>query len=720
MTLNPQKSLRGIIRQRKNLQKHLEQHDPVKIARAFFSLARQMEILQSFSPLEELRKGDFKAALALTECHYGANQLIWKLLLAWELKDAGRIAEAKKALQSIRTSGLHTITTMSKQTPILYLLTRCTGIDDATIFSILEQDWPLCNKSQFFRYLLSDKSIDGRNAVHDILRPIEKSFKGNELDSILTTVQSEIDKQSTKPSSVDDTFLSKPSTLLQIEKIMRIEDTYDRAYAFSKIIPKAFGPPLDFDLEEYFEYEFYLQYNFSILAKAYASAGKIRKALAILNFLDAHLKDKFDDVWTEIAIHQNHEGNASAARNTFIRCSGVPDGCGLFNSLCDYGLFKNGHYIRDARITLLRAVLLSPQMRLFFYKNQEICDAFIAAMYTPLQHAKADFKRAIEFIACAARKLSDRQQRLLIVGETAVVMAQIGDTAAAMENLQYLQHTVKTIPGKMNKVLAQLRIAEFFAFANIHDQALAVLEKVITLINAEAEEDFRDTAFRYVANTGKKIDSSKITLNMIQNIPVQEVRQKLLKNMIIRRIVTSEDGSAFAEEKLHEINDPYALDEIAVYLAACSLEKKDITSARNYFYLLNTRRYYSILCDVFALNSGKKSIEQHPKDDYYIPPSGMDQLAISSLKAGLDDAALQLAKFCYRDDNVLFKLAAICLQTNQHITFHRIITEINKDYPSACKIAGLLSRHYPEHARVIYKFLLTHAEGRKDRNMKTE
>ncbi|MBO9362631.1 MAG: AAA family ATPase, partial [Thermoflexus sp.] len=78
-----------------------ERDDPGAMAEWMLMHARQVAALSEESPLDALRAGRLERALGLADLLEAERGALWHLLLAWELKDAGRLEEARRVLERL-------------------------------------------------------------------------------------------------------------------------------------------------------------------------------------------------------------------------------------------------------------------------------------------------------------------------------------------------------------------------------------------------------------------------------------------------------------------------------------------------------------------------------------------------------------------------------------------------------------------------------------------
>jgi tetratricopeptide (TPR) repeat protein len=75
-------------------------------AMAEFLLIHAKRILAQESPLDALRSGNLTRALTLSDLYEVERCVLWYLLLAWELKDTGRLEEAQETLERLQIKKL--------------------------------------------------------------------------------------------------------------------------------------------------------------------------------------------------------------------------------------------------------------------------------------------------------------------------------------------------------------------------------------------------------------------------------------------------------------------------------------------------------------------------------------------------------------------------------------------------------------------------------------
>ncbi len=79
----------------------------VRMAEFLLAHARRLIAITQESPLNVSRSGNLKRAWELADLFEIERCTLWHLLLAWELKDMGRLEEARATLERLREKGLH-------------------------------------------------------------------------------------------------------------------------------------------------------------------------------------------------------------------------------------------------------------------------------------------------------------------------------------------------------------------------------------------------------------------------------------------------------------------------------------------------------------------------------------------------------------------------------------------------------------------------------------
>jgi len=77
------------------------QYDATKMAEFCLTHARRLIEITQESPLDALRTGHLERAWALADLHDIEHNVLWHLLLVWELKDTGRLEEARTTLERL-------------------------------------------------------------------------------------------------------------------------------------------------------------------------------------------------------------------------------------------------------------------------------------------------------------------------------------------------------------------------------------------------------------------------------------------------------------------------------------------------------------------------------------------------------------------------------------------------------------------------------------------
>ena len=701
---------------RDELQKNIDKDDVIKITESCFSLAHYMELFRTQSPLEELRKGNLENAVALIALNDETKQYAWKLLLIWELKDQGKLDRAGEILKPLADEILKECDYCLTASLITYLLSMCTGIKDEIIFSTVEESLKKEEKIQFFKYLLSVKSSDGNLIANAVLQSVDNRERVNALKLFLLLAQHEICKNSQANSFPADTYLAEPETLQQIDSALKIADEYEKALTLSKIVPPEYYSSEEFLSDARYGCDGYLMtYLLPEQAIAMAEAGEIDAALNIYNLLNKHGWLHYNyNVVIAIANLQVKNGDSRAARTTIGLAIKEDRVSSYFDRIGHFGQYKRYKSVDNPTAELLEAILSIPYMCDRLIENNDMWDFFINVyLFLEYQQVEKDFKALLDYILHEAKQIPDRRRRIYIMGKAAVVQAKLGDVDNALNNLSYLMQRIEEIPGDKNKTATLLQVAKGYSFARQTDEALNAINKATKLTQREKKEWHRDSEFKDIAGALIDMGLYEMAIDILKNISNKNDQELVLETIAIDRIEKSDNGISIAEELMRQISDQGYRDQVIAKMAMHHVKKGEIENAQKLINSMNVKNKYlavkahnQILLDQYVAGD-ESAAEKLVINDNFMCHDDIEALAIAEMRAGLGELALQTAKL-YLDDDFLFDLADTCVRVGDKETFNKIIPLALKDIPSACKIAGLLCRKYPDRARDIFKESMHH------------
>ena len=107
LTQDPDALLRTL---RLALQGAMEQDDAAKMGEFVIAHGRRLQSITKEMPLSALRNGSMERAWKLADLYETEKRVLWHLLLAWELKDAGREADWKSTLERLVVKDLPQLT----------------------------------------------------------------------------------------------------------------------------------------------------------------------------------------------------------------------------------------------------------------------------------------------------------------------------------------------------------------------------------------------------------------------------------------------------------------------------------------------------------------------------------------------------------------------------------------------------------------------------------
>lgn len=117
------------------LQGAMAQDNAAKMGEFVILHARRLRATTQETPLAALRNGSLERAWRLADLHDVHKQVLWHLLLAWELKDAGRDAERKETVRRISVQELPTLDNQWAS----YLLIKAINLDEPEFLQLSQK-----------------------------------------------------------------------------------------------------------------------------------------------------------------------------------------------------------------------------------------------------------------------------------------------------------------------------------------------------------------------------------------------------------------------------------------------------------------------------------------------------------------------------------------------------------------------------------------------------
>jgi hypothetical protein len=133
-------------------------NDAARMSGFVLAHARRLEAIRSESPIDALRAGHLKRSWELADLQDIAPCVLWHLLLAWELKDAGKLDAARLTLDRLRKQPLPRLSGANEDN-VAILLNQISGVSDETLRVLRTEVLSDQGRERLCSYLIGDKRL---------------------------------------------------------------------------------------------------------------------------------------------------------------------------------------------------------------------------------------------------------------------------------------------------------------------------------------------------------------------------------------------------------------------------------------------------------------------------------------------------------------------------------------------------------------------------------
>lgn len=149
---------------------------------AEFVLSHARHIGEQETPLHALRADNLQRAFDLADVYDAELRVLWYLLLAWELKETGRLEQARATLQRLARMQLPTPSTWQPYTA--YLLAQAYDLDDVTFLSLQQRLMDDKQRADLCKHLGTDGHFaSALEIAHQISEPWYQAIALREIAS---------------------------------------------------------------------------------------------------------------------------------------------------------------------------------------------------------------------------------------------------------------------------------------------------------------------------------------------------------------------------------------------------------------------------------------------------------------------------------------------------------------------------------------------------------
>jgi tetratricopeptide (TPR) repeat protein len=449
----------------------------VRMVEFLLAHARQGEALKQENPLGALRNGNLKRAWELADLFEIERCALWHLLLAWELKDTGRMEDARATLERLRAKELPRLSGWQGEYAA-FLLVQVFEVS-ADILIVLQQRLLADDERRTLCALLSAR---GRFAAAlAIARQIDEV--GDRVKALGVIAAAQV--QAGKFTAALETAQRIDAAEDRVEALRAIAQAQAQAWEFAAAVATA----------QQIDERRYRAGALRNIAQAQAQAWEFAAALATAQRID-EVGDRVEALQT-IASAQAQAGEQDAARTTFAAACETAQQIDMAEDRA------------KALWAIARAQAMAGEFAAALATAQQIDERpYRAGALEAIAEAQA---QAGEFAAAlaTAQRIDKAEDRAKALGAIAEAQAKVGEFAAALATAQQIDSAPdrESVLGAISE--AQAKVEEFAAaLENTQriDQAIAkaqvqALDSVAALATAQRidERRYRAGALRNIA-----------------------------------------------------------------------------------------------------------------------------------------------------------------------------------------------------------------------------
>lgn len=643
------------------------------------------------SPLDALRSGDLGRAWELADLHDAQPCLLWHLLLMWELKDAGRLGEARATLLRLRQNVLPRVERKQKRL-------------DAFVNSIFgEKAGPVTVSLDEWvsRYAVLIMPI--------VLEVCEETFISLRRlldDEALSALRQRLAECSRLPMTREMVQETKTDTATVLSGMWKTDEDDMRAEALKEI------------------------------AVSQAQRGDFVAALPTAQMIPED--DEQAQALRDIAAAQAQAGDRETARSTFAAAVEAAQKIEraqwqetMLQRIAEEQ-FKVGE--REAAQATFRIAVESAKAR----EGEDAAQTLIQVATKQRRIGDERAARATLTIAVeAAKHIQDNVHRAMRLGDIAKGLAQMGDFTAALalcegELMLSALATVQVIMEEFDTALETARkerwpentlreIASGQARARQHEAARATIQqmkyewsKAQTLATI-AQEQAKAGEFASALETAQEIRDGKIRVAALTEIALRqfqaEEKDAAQATFDVAIQIAQELEGEEQSDALRNIAERQT--QIGQFSAAIETVKK----------IVSQRTQVMSMCDIAeAQAQAKQSAAAQATfaaavevtrsiEDKYSRSEKLMWIAERLIKAQFREQAVQtITPVLTENGDTPLRVATILAEAGNREHFKQLLIPCASSLDSAYRMCGLLARLYPEQAAVVAKVVMGNEE----------
>lgn len=460
-------------------------------AMAEFMLVHARQLMQTTvqeSPLDALRSGSLERALGLADFYEIERCVLWYLLLAWELKDIGKLTEAEATLERLQNKKLPRLSLWWEGDYGAYLL--------AHIFDVSTEAF-----TNLHNFLLEDGDL------HDLCRHLVAGTHFSHALNVMQGMNSNLDKASVlEEVAVAQAQAGKLAeayqTAQKIGKLMRGKYHWDRAI--------------------------------KAVAIAYAQAGEFTAALEKAQ--EIHGSWEQEEALVEIAKARN--GHQEEAQATFelaeetepqIESEAIEVALEIDDS--DDSL-KKDETLRTRSVVLAKVDKLKQALELAQKIDCELLRAWalLEIAIEQVNVSKPETARTALAITLGMKNRIDKENQKVLKQEIiAVMLAEARKFEAAREKTQ-------SIKNKARKICAMKSIAYLQVQAGQRNEALATLNDALAIARAMKGKNLIFFALKVVAVAFAQAGEITAAIEITREIIDEGIQAEAIKSIAIIQV----------------------------------------------------------------------------------------------------------------------------------------------------------------------------------------
>jgi hypothetical protein len=724
-----------------------------------------IEITQE-SPLDALGEGNLERAWKLADFYDNERRFLWYWLLAWELKDTGKLQDARKLLERLQEKDLNRLLTWKEpwqisswQLDYAVCLSRQVRKVNETSFTALHQYFDKIaatrdERRDVFRiFYISQAVYENKTAAELLARKLEAL---QEIDApawltleliAIATAQAKLGQQEAARDTLDaavettqqiDDELHRALVIPNIaivqaqtgeitaawKTVQQINDRSERAKALAAIAAaqaKAGNTQSEISLAtlalaletaQQEENEHNRATGLRAIAEAQIQMGKFADALKTIGQIVN--TDQGKAALLSLSIAQAEEGNREAARTT------------LANALKEQWQIDSSLQKAKALVVIaaVQAQVGKYEATQKTWKSalktvQGIDDAWeraegLKAIYK-VQMETANFADARE----TAQRIEDAEKRAEALKEIAVAQVQAEQKEAAQETLTFALEAAQEISNQIRQAEALAVIAATQALAGNRTTAQAIFSDALEMTQQIDEAWLKAETLGKIA-AARSQAGDRETAQTIFSDALEIVRSDSAEGWAFPAIAEAQAQAGefdAATETAQDIYNPSAHDEALQAIAEAQAKAGEFDAAtetvRKIDFPLKEAEALRVI-GVALAKVGQREAAQvnfttalevaQRMSPCWEQVAELEAIALSLASSGFKQMAMQTVETILANpEGYLCDFAEVFVESGQKTNFKRLLIERTNHLESAYRMCGLLARLYPEKVEEIAK-----------------